>query len=267
MPDPTVSLVLPAYNEERRIPALLDVLRFSAADTLAAAGLELLEIVIVDDGSTDSTPRMIAAEAAVDPRLQAVMLPRNRGKGGAICAGVEVAWGELCLICDVDLSTPLWEIAKLYARLAGGADIAIGSRTLDPDIVVRSPYRFWMGRAYNLLVRILTGLEHRDTQCGFKLSPTDIARDLLRGQLIERYAFDVETLMRARHAGYVVAEVPVVWIEHPDSPVGLGTAWRMARDTIWLTWRMRVREWPYPAPAPRGRAGPPIRTDDAHPPR
>lgn len=267
MPDPTVSLVLPAYNEERRIPPLLDVLRSSAAETLADAGLDLVEIVIIDDGSTDSTPRLIAAEAAMDPRLQAVTLPHNRGKGGAICAGVEVAKGEFCLIADVDLSTPLWEIAKLLAPLAGEADIAIGSRTLDPDIVIRSRYRFWMGRAYNRLVRTLTGLEHRDTQCGFKLSPTGVARDLLRGQLIERYAFDVETLMRARHAGYVVAEVPVVWIEHPDSPVGLGTAWRMARDTIWLTWCLRVREWPYPAPTPVGRPGPSIRTGDAHPPR
>jgi dolichyl-phosphate beta-glucosyltransferase len=260
---PTVSLVLPAYNEQHRIPPLLDVLRSTAAADLEAAGLELLEIVLVDDGSTDGTPALIEAEAARDPRLRAITLSHNRGKGGAVCAGVEAARGELSLIADVDLSTPLSEIGKLYEPLREGADIAIGSRTLDPSIVQRSTYRRLLGRAFNLLVRALTGLRHRDTQCGFKLSPTGVARGLLRGQLIERYAFDVETLMRARHAGYAVQEVPVIWIENPASPVGLHTAWRMAWDTLWLTWRLRLRSWPY---AEGSSALEGLRTGDVQPP-
>jgi dolichyl-phosphate beta-glucosyltransferase len=239
---PTVSLILPAFNEERRIPRLLEALRSGARSALEAAGLELVQVVIVDDGSTDGTLELIRRESRSDPRLHVVALPRNRGKGGAVAEGVKAATGELSLIADVDLSTPLTEVGKLYGPLLDGADIAIGSRTLDPEIVRRSAYRFWLGRGYNLLVRVLTGLPYRDTQCGFKLAPTELALALLEGQLIERYAFDVETLVRARVAGYSVVEVPVVWIEDPDSSVGLRTAWRMAIDTIWLTWRLRVQD-------------------------
>jgi dolichyl-phosphate beta-glucosyltransferase len=141
--------------------------------------------------------------------------------------------------------------------LLDGADIAIGSRTLDPSIVCRSPYRFWMGRGYNLLVRLLTRLPYRDTQCGFKLAPTGVARALLEGQLIERYAFDVETLVRARAAGLSVVEVPVVWVEDPSSSVGLPTAWRMAVDTCWLAWKLRAQGDQYrTAPAARKAPAP-----------
>lgn len=238
---PTVSLVLPAYNEERRLPLLLDILRSIARDDLAQAGLDLVEVVMVDDGSRDRTADLIRREAAHDARLRAVMLPHNRGKGGAVAAGVGVARGELSLMADVDLSTPLREADKLLQPLLDGADIAIGSRTLDPSIVQRSPYRFWMGRAFNLLVRLLTRLPYRDTQCGFKLAPTQLARALLEGQLIERYAFDVETLVRARVAGLQVVEVPVIWVEDPDSSVGVRTAWRMAVDTCWLAWKLRAQ--------------------------
>jgi dolichyl-phosphate beta-glucosyltransferase len=254
---PTVSLVLPAYDEEKRLPGLLSVLRTTAREDLAAAGLDLVEIVVVDDGSRDGTGELLRAEAANDPRLRAVTLPHNRGKGGAVAAGVGVARGELSLIADVDLSTPLTEADKLLHPLVDGADIAIGSRTLDPSIVRRSPYRFWMGRGYNLIVRLLTGLPYRDTQCGFKLAPTQVARALLEDQLIERYAFDVETLVRARAAGLHVVEVPVVWIEDPHSSVGLGTAWRMAVDTVWLAWKLRARGYQYrTAPAAREAPAP-----------
>jgi glycosyltransferase involved in cell wall biosynthesis len=259
---PTVSLVLPAYNEERRLPRLLETLHSTAAADLADAGLELVQVVIVDDGSKDGTADLIAREAARDPLIHSVALPRNRGKGGAVAEGVAAATGELSLIADVDLSTPLSEIGKLYEPLREGADIAIGSRTLDPSIVRRSAYRFWLGRGFNLLVRIVTRLPYRDTQCGFKLAPTGLAHALLRDQLIERYAFDVETLVRARAAGHRVAEVPVVWIEDPNSSVGPGTAWRMARDLVWLAWHLRARgdqhrTAPAAAAAPKPELPPP----------
>lgn len=254
---PTVSLVLPAYDEERRLPQLLEVVRAGAREDLARAGLELVEVLVVDDGSRDRTAELLRAEAAGDSCLRAITLPRNRGKGGAVAAGVATARGELCLIADIDLSTPLSEAGKLVRPLLDGADVAIGSRTLDPSIVQRSTYRLWMGRAYNLLVRLLTRLPHRDTQCGFKLAPTAVAHALLEGQLIERYAFDVETLMRARAAGLEVVEVPVVWVEDPNSSVRLRTAWRMAVDTCWLAWKMQVqRDQHRTAPAAREAPAP-----------
>jgi dolichyl-phosphate beta-glucosyltransferase len=260
---PTVSLIVPAYNEERRLPRLLETLRSTARADFEAAGLELAEILIVDDGSTDGTAALIEAEAAGDPSIRAIALPRNRGKGGAVAEGVAAATGTLSLIVDVDLSTPLSELGKLYEPLREGADIAIGSRTLDPSIVQRSAYRYWLGRGFNLLVRLLTRLPYRDTQCGFKLAPTQLAHALLRDQLIERYAFDVETLVRARAAGYTVKEVPVVWIEDPDSSVGLRTARRMAIDLVWLSWKLRAQGDQHRT-APAAAATP---TPDLPPPR
>jgi dolichyl-phosphate beta-glucosyltransferase len=239
---PSVSIVVPAYNEERRLAGLLGVLESSAAADLAAIGLELLEIVIVDDGSRDRTGEILHEAAARNGLL--VPLDRgggNEGKGAALAAGVDAARGELALLIDVDLSTPLSELGKLAERLERGADVAIASRDLPGSVVVNAPeHRKQIGRAFNLIVRVLTGLPFRDTQCGFKLMRTPTARALLREQLVPGFAFDVELLLRARAMGLSIAEVPVTYIHDRDSKVNpLAAAPRMAVDVLRLAWRFR----------------------------
>jgi dolichyl-phosphate beta-glucosyltransferase len=240
---PTVSIVIPAYNEERRLPRLLDVLEHEAARDLAAAGLELVEAVLVDDGSVDGTRQLMRDGAETNPLVRAVLRPGlHRGKGAAVASGVTAARGELVLVTDVDLSTPLHEAGLLLEAVAAGADLAIGSRGLEGARVHRSARRGLMARGYNLLVRALTRLPYRDTQCGFKLFTAESARALMERQISERYAFDLELLLRARAMGLRVAEVPISWQEQADSRV---SAWStgavLGWDTLVLAWRLRRR--------------------------
>lgn len=243
MTAPTVSLVIPAYNEERRLPRLLEVLEYEAAPDLRAAGLELVEAVLVDDGSGDGTRQLMRDGAETNPLVRAVLRPGlHRGKGAAVAAGVTEVRGQLVLVTDVDLSTRLREAGVLREAVAEGADLAIGSRGLEGAHVHRSARRGLMAHGYNLLVRALTRLPYRDTQCGFKLFTAESARALMERQISERYAFDLELLLRARAMGLRVAEVPISWQEQPDSRV---SAWStgavLAWDTLALTWRLRRR--------------------------
>ncbi len=213
-----VSVVVPAFNEESRLPRLLDVVEATGSEEFAKAGLQLLEVIVVDDGSTDGTPRVLDAASGTTWLRSVITRKPNVGKGSAVRRGVRKARGELLLICDTDLATPLREVRKLYDALASGADIAIGSRALEPRLEREMPrYRRFAGRVFNLGMRVLTGLPFRDTQCGFKLMPTAVAQSLLQDQLVSGFAFDVEILMRARNAGLSVEEVPVVYIHDHDT--------------------------------------------------
>jgi dolichyl-phosphate beta-glucosyltransferase len=241
----TLSLVIPAYNEQARLPALFDVLATRADAAVEEAGLELLETLIVDDGSSDRTAAMLAAAAAENPRLKPVLeFERNRGKGAAFAAGVGRARGEHVLLADVDLSTPLGELSKLTAAIEAGADIAIGSRAVAGAVVERGPlHRKALGKAFNGTVRILTGLDVRDTQNGFKLFPTAAAKQLVARQTCPGFAFDVELLMRADRAGLRIAEVPVLYLHDSRSSVRVGSASiQMLRDVSGLAYRLRVRD-------------------------
>jgi dolichyl-phosphate beta-glucosyltransferase len=241
----TLSLVIPAYNEEARLPALLDTLARSAGETVVGAGFELRETLVVDDGSDDRTAAILAEAVATNCKLRPVSVgSENAGKGAAIAAGVRQAAGDYVLLADVDLSTPLEELPKLGAAIRAGADIAIGSRALDRTVVDRGPvHRKLMGRMFNDAVRLMTGLELRDTQCGFKLMPTGIANALLAEQTCPGFSFDVELLMRADRAGLRIAEVPVVYIHDPHSRVrALSSSYRMLRDVAGLSRRLRRRE-------------------------
>jgi dolichyl-phosphate beta-glucosyltransferase len=212
----------------------------SATADLRVEGLELAEIVIVDDGSADRTPAMLREAASRDHLFVSLLRSTNEGKGAALAAGVRHARGELTLLCDVDLSTPLAEIGKLYERLEAGADVAIGSRDIPGSVVEAPEHRKHIGRTFNLMVRRLTGLPFKDTQCGFKLMPTAIARSLVEGQLVTGFAFDVEMLMRARAMGVSIAEVPVTYIHDRDSKVNpLSASPRMALDVLRLAYRQR----------------------------
>jgi dolichyl-phosphate beta-glucosyltransferase len=238
----TLSLVIPAFNEEERLPALLEVLSTSADAAVERAGFELVETLIVDDGSTDRTAEALREAQPMHPKLKPVLdLGENRGKGGAIASGVSRAEAEYVLLADVDLSTPLEELHKLADALRDGADVAIGSRAVPGAVVERGPaHRRLTGWAFNQAVRMMTGLGVQDTQCGFKLLRSSEAKELLAEQTCAGFAFDVELLLRADMAGLRIAEVPVLYIHDRRSSVRVASAsLQMLRDVGGLALRAR----------------------------
>jgi len=240
---PSLSIVIPAFNEEQRLPRLIEELAKSAEATAAASGFSFLEGVIVDDGSSDSTPDLLREAAAAHPFVRLVRSNANRGKGAAIAAGVHAARGDYALLTDIDLSTPLSDLCHLARAVHEGADIAIGSRVVGNSVVKDAPvYRKRLGQGFNLTVRALTGLSFGDTQCGFKLLATPAARELLAVQICRGWAYDVELLMRARLAGLEVVEVPVTYVHDPRSQMRVASASvRMLLAVIELSLRLRTR--------------------------
>jgi len=239
---PTLSLVIPAYNEEARLPALLEALAGSAEGDIAAAGFELAESLVVDDGSTDRTAEMLAGAAV--PKLRPVVdAGGHGGKGAAVARGVRAASGEYVLLADADLSTPLGELHKLAEVVRSGADIGVGSRAIGGAVVDRGPaHRKLTGRAFSLTVRLFTGLAVRDTQNGFKLLRTATARELFAEQLCPGFAFDVELLLRARQAGLRIVEVPVLYVHDSRSRVRVARASaEMLAEVARLSYRLRAR--------------------------
>jgi dolichyl-phosphate beta-glucosyltransferase len=230
---PSLSVVIPAYNEEHRLGPTVTRIR----EHLAARGGDC-EVIVVDDGSTDRTAAIARASGA---RL--IEQDRNRGKGAAVRAGVLAARRDRVLFSDADLATPIEELAKLEAALDGGADVAIASRAMpDSDIRTRQhPIRELMGRTFNVMVRTLLLGGIRDTQCGFKLFRRDVGHDLFGRATVDGFAFDVEVLWLAR-GHYRVVEVPVVWHHVEESKVSPGTdAIRMFADVVRLRLRHRRR--------------------------
>jgi dolichyl-phosphate beta-glucosyltransferase len=260
----TLSIVVPAYNEARRLPVLFAALEGDADRQARLAGLELVEVLVVDDGSTDETPELLEKRASEDARLRVIRLERNRGKGAAVRCGVLAVISPYVLVTDVDLSTPLSELATLKAALEEGNDLAIGSRGLPLSrIAVHQPrHRELMGKSFNALLRLLTGLPYHDTQCGFKLFRSQNTRVLFELQQIEGFAFDAELCLNASRLGLPVAEVPVAWNDNRDTKVKLlRSSSRMALDLfrIWLVARRplppTVDRRSRPAP-PRGSGHP-----------
>ncbi len=215
---PYLSIVIPAYNEEKRIGFTL----FLIKDYLESRKIEA-EVILVDDGSQDRTAEVAREVMADYPRFQLIQLPVNRGKGAAVRTGMLEASGELILFTDADLSTPIEEIEKLLPLAREGYEVVIGSRALPgSEIKKRQGWlRERMGKFFNLLVRLLVLRGFRDTQCGFKLFRREAARNVFSRLHTDGFAFDVEALVLALSAGYRVAEVPVVWINHPESRVRL----------------------------------------------
>ena len=215
--DVALSIVVPAYDEARRIVATLD----AAVAYLADNGIEG-ELVVVDDGSTDDTAVVVTRYAESHPMVRLLMNGTNRGKGYAVRHGVLEARGEAVLFCDADGSTPFTETPKLMAVLdSGAADVAIGSRELPGSDLAR-PQPWWrraMGWAFRNLVRLIVVPGFRDTQCGFKAFRREVAQDVFRRQTLDGFAFDVEVIFIARRLGYRVAEVPVRWLDSRGSRV------------------------------------------------
>lgn len=206
----SVSIVVPAYNEESRLPATLELV----IDFLRARAPAFAEIIVVDDGSRDGTAALVEQWRRDHPCIRLLRNPGNRGKGFTVRHGVLEAKGEWILCTDADLSTPIAELDKLFASAQqAGADIAIGSRALDRSLVGvhQSAFREMSGRLFNVIMRMITGLPFRDTQCGFKLFRAQAASEIFSRQRLEGFSFDVEDLMIAKLLGYRAVEVPVIW--------------------------------------------------------
>jgi glycosyltransferase involved in cell wall biosynthesis len=227
-----LSVVVPCFNEESRLPgSLAAVLAF-----LEASGRDY-ELILVDDGSRDCTPRLIREAERSNPRVCGVVLPANRGKGRALAEGVRASRGELVLISDADFSAPIEELPKLEAAVAAGAAVAIGSRARRGAREVDQPlHRRAMGKGFNLLVQALVLPGLWDTQCGFKLFRGEVARDLFGRLSVEGFAFDVEVLYLARRSGWEVSEVPVRWINSTTTRV---QAVRHSREMLMDVLRIR----------------------------
>ena len=205
---PELSIVIPCYNEEERLPSTIErIERY-----LAAKGIKY-ELILVDDGSSDGTRLIQDAAAERNPSVRVEALPRNRGKGRALAEGVAAAEGGEILVTDADLSTPIEELEKLRAELHKGAGVAIASRALkDSRVEISQPmYRVLMGKVFNLLVQavLLPGIW--DTQCGFKLFRADVAHEVFAQLTTDGFGYDPEVLYRAKKRGVRIAEVPVVW--------------------------------------------------------
>jgi glycosyltransferase involved in cell wall biosynthesis len=219
---PDLSIIIPSYNEESRLPETLDRI----AAYLSDLGREA-EVLVVDDGSKDGTAAVAEYFRIKIPTLRVVSNDVNRGKGYSVRHGMQEARGRIALFTDADLSAPIEEAGKLIDAL-DTYDIAIGSRAMDRSLIsVReSPFREFAGIIFNKIVRIILWLPFVDTQCGFKAFRRDRCSVIFEQQTIERFGFDPELLYLARHHGLRAVEIPVRWGHSPATKVS------MLRDSI-----------------------------------
>lgn len=249
--DPFLSIVIPAYNEEKRLPRSLD-----AIWTFLQCQPYTSEIVISDDGSRDATVK-IAQQFGEGKPLRVLSDGENRGKGWAVRRGMLAAKGQNVLFTDADLATPIEEVNKLLAAREQGYDVAIASRGLRESVLeVREPwYRELLGRAGNLLIQAVAVPGIWDTQCGFKLFSREACRDIFSRSVIDSICLDVELLYLARRMGYRIKEVPVRWRHDRDSRMRLlRESYRMLRDLARL--RLLHRHVPRRAPVRGAGMGP-----------
>lgn len=209
-----LTIVIPAYNEERRLPRTLREI-----DRWVARHEPEAEVIVVENGSTDRTVQIVRDFQAEHPYVRLIEgVPR--GKGRAVREGMLSAGGALCFLCDADLSMPIDELDTFLGAMRTGADAAIGSRELpDSRRVDEPPLRHFMGRVFNLLVKAIVVRGFEDTQCGFKMFRRAAARDIFRRSRLSGWGFDAEILFLAHKLGYRVVEVPIEWHSDRDSRV------------------------------------------------
>jgi glycosyltransferase involved in cell wall biosynthesis len=244
-PPPEVSIIIPAYNEKNRLPRALAHMQEYFSPQPAA--LTQVEIIIVDDGSTDGTLRIAEEWSQRIPTLRIVSNGANRGKGYSVRHGMLEARGRVALFTDADLSSPIEELPKLLAAIAAGSDIAIGSRAVDRSLIEvhQSAYRELAGIVFNEFVRLFTGLKFQDTQCGFKAFLRAPSRVIFEQQRIERFGFDPEILFLAKRHGLSVAEVPVRWAHDPATKVHvLRDSLLMFGDLVYIRWNWMLGRYP-----------------------
>lgn len=234
---PSLSVVIPAYNEATRItPTLTQIVEWLDSSE------RRYEVIVINDGSTDTTSAVVTEITGWAPHVRLHSFPENRGKGAAVREGLRLAQHERVLFMDADGSTGIDQLPRLEQALNQGADIAIGSRAVrSEDTELHALwYRKFLGRALNTLVNFLVVPGIADTQCGFKLFTAAAAKQIAHKQQLERFSFDLEQLFLARLDGLRIAEVAVTWSHVPGSKVHLlrdGIA--MIRDAVWIRWLRR----------------------------
>jgi dolichyl-phosphate beta-glucosyltransferase len=227
----SLSIVVPAFNEEKRLPGTLERI----IDWATAASVPLTELMVVDDGSSDGTAALVESFHARHACVRLLRNPGNRGKGYAVRHGMLEARGEWMLYSDADLSTPIEDFDKLYRATAEAqAAVAIGSRALDRSLVTvrQSAFREYSGRFFNLAMRAVTGLRLDDTQCGFKLYRADAAQRIFARQKLDGFSFDVEDLYIAKQLGFKTVEVPVRWRNVEGTKVSLASGLKSFSDLV-----------------------------------
>lgn len=249
-----LGIVIPAYNEEERLPrTLARVTEYYAAQEYT------WRVLVVSDGSTDRTDEIVRAFAEHGSPVGLLAYAPNRGKGAAVRAGMLSLDADLLLFCDADLATPQEETSKLLSAIEIGAEVAIGSRPVTgAELEIRQPlYREMLGRLFNRAVQLLAVPGIDDTQCGFKLFTRDAAREVFSRCKLDGFGFDFESIMIARDLGLKIAEVPIRWSHQEGSKVSmLRDGPRMLGDLIRLRRagrKGRLAPNPHPNPHPRPR--------------
>jgi len=244
-PPPKLSIVIPAFNEAARLPRALAKIRAYLLERKLNA-----EVIVVDDGSTDATARIVEEAAPEWPRelgtLRLVSNGENRGKGYSVRHGMLEARGSIALFTDADLSAPIEELEKLLAALCN-AEVAFGSRAVDRRLITvhQSRLREIAGIIFNRFVRVITGLPFEDTQCGFKAFVMDRARIIFEQQRIERFGFDPEILFLAKRHGLRSVEVPVLWAHDPATKVNVySDSVQMFLDLLVIRWNAILGRYP-----------------------
>lgn len=243
IPTPAISIVIPAYNEERRLPRSLERI---------CAYLKKREwdgeLIVVDDGSTDQTAQIVTDWRKQIPSLRLVQNGENRGKGFSVRHGMLEARAPIAIFTDADLSSPIEEADKLLGVLGGGQyDVAIGSRAMDRKLirVHESRFREFAGITFNQIMKLLTGLKIQDTQCGFKAFVMQKMKPVFQQQRIEGFGFDPEILFLAKQQGMRIVEVPVEWSHDADTRVSmLRDSLRMFQELLQIRWNWLLgRYW------------------------
>ena len=242
---PELSIVIPAFNEESRLPHCLQ--RLSEYFAAHRFGLGGVEVLVVDDGSTDATARIAQEWAQRFPGWRLVCNGENHGKGYSVRHGMLEARGRIALFSDTDLSSPIEECEKLLAAISAGSDFAIGSRAVDRSLIAvrQSRHRELAGIIFNGFVRLFTGLPFHDTQCGFKAFVREPSRVIFEQQRIEGFGFDPEVLFLAKRHGLHGVEVPVRWAHDPATKVHVvRDSFRMFGDLITIRWNALLGRYP-----------------------
>jgi dolichyl-phosphate beta-glucosyltransferase len=245
LPAPFLSLIIPAHNEETRLPETLkQVFEFTRRQ------LYPIEVILVENGSSDKTFQIAQSFAGQHPNV-VLLQSAQSGKGRAVRQGILAAHGEYRFMCDVDLSMPLDEIEHFLPPTLQGYDVAIASREAPGSVRIGEPYyRHFVGRIYNGLIRLLALPGLQDTQCGFKCFRGQVADDLFRRQTRTGWSFDVEILFIAHLLGYKVIEIPIHWYYDPHSKISVvHDSFKMGMDI--LTIRLNALRGVYNSPDAR----------------